>query len=356
VARVSRRAALAGLAAAAVIPAERARAGMIDAVPAPFRTPHRLGRLVLEKSADPTAFDSKFVDGPFVFRGPDRFYMSYYGFDGTGYQTGLAESDDLIHWRKRGILLGRDPSSPITRYNVALASILREPGLRSRGRPLKVNGRYVASWNAYPSPGMEEGPAVIGLAHSDDLLRWTRDDRPILHPADGEPWEQGGLYRSFLTRDGDTFYLFYNAKNRATPWLEQIGVATSPDLKKWTRHKGNPILRVGGAGSNDARFVANPFVVRHRGQWAIYYYGYTPRSGARELLALGADPFHFDKVDEPVLDIGPPGAVDETFAHKPSLIWHDGALYHFYCAVSGKWPNEVRGISVARSTPWQADR
>src|SRR3546814_13496668 len=79
---------------------------------------------------------------------------------------------------------------------------------------------------------MEEGPAVIGLAWSDDLIRWHRDDTPILRPEDGAEWERAGLYRSYLIRDGDIYYLFYNAKNHDTPWLEQIGVATSRDLKR----------------------------------------------------------------------------------------------------------------------------
>jgi hypothetical protein len=34
------------------------------------------------------------------------------------------------------------------------------------------------------------------------------------------------------------------------------------------------------------------------------------------------------------------------------VIYHQGALYHFYCAVSGKYPAETRGIGVARSRPW----
>jgi hypothetical protein len=89
-------------------------------------------------------------------------------------------------------------------------------------------------------------------------------------------------------------------------------------------------------------------------QYAMFYFGFTyTRPGrARELLALGEDPYHFTKVPEVLIDVGPPGSIDETFAHKPSLIYHDGALYHFYCAVSGKYPNEVRGIAVARSNPW----
>src|SRR3546814_17661602 len=80
---------------------------------APYRTPYKLERLIVTRSDDPEAFDSKFVDAPLVIRGPDRFYMYYYGFDGVGYQTGLAESDDLLNWRKRGIALGRDLSSPL---------------------------------------------------------------------------------------------------------------------------------------------------------------------------------------------------------------------------------------------------
>src|SRR3546814_15487944 len=70
-----------------------------------------------------------------------------------------------------------------------------------------------------------------------------------------------------------------------------------------------------------------------------------------DLLAIGRDPFHFEKVTEPMIDRGAPGSIDETHAHKPSVIWHDGALYHFYAAVAGQYPDEVRGVAVARSVP-----
>src|SRR3546814_3344715 len=84
-------------------------------------------------------------------------------------------SSDLLNWRKRGIALGRDLSSPITRYNVAMSSILREPDLHAKGRPIKVDGRYLASWNAYPQPGMEEGPAVIrSEEHTSELQSLMR--------------------------------------------------------------------------------------------------------------------------------------------------------------------------------------
>jgi hypothetical protein len=47
------------------------------------------------------------------------------------------------------------------------------------------------------------------------------------------------------------FYLFYNAKTKTRPreqgggWIEQTGVATSRDLKTWTRYEKNPLIPVG---------------------------------------------------------------------------------------------------------------
>jgi len=324
---------------------------------APFRTPYKYGKLVLSASADSTAFDGKTVDDPFVFYHQGAFNMLYIGYDGTGYQTGLAKSTDLVNWTRVACVARRDPNSKYTRYNVALSCIVRESGLTSMGRLKKVNGRYLGAWNAYPNAGYEEGAAVIGLAWSDDLLHWELTN-PILFPADGAPWEHGGLYRPNLFEEDGVFYLYYNAKTDKLPkaegggWREQSGVATSRDLKQWTRYAGNPILTNGGHESRDARFASNPFVVRYGKLWGMYYFGFDFHGKARELLALGRDAYHFTKVDEIMIDTGPAGSVDETFAHKPCVIFHDGALYHFYCAVSGKWPSEVRGISVARSKPW----
>jgi len=44
----------------------------------------------------------------------------------------------------------------------------------------------------------------------------------------------------------------------------------------------------------------------------------------------------------------PPGSVDSKCAPKPSIIFRNGVLYHFCCAVS---PENGRGISVATSQP-----
>jgi len=365
------------LQAAVVASAERFAFAAADPI-APYRTPYKFPALVLKATGNKQDFDGLSVDDPIVFRANGRFHMLYIGYDGTGYQTGLASSTDLIHWTRTALVGPRDPSSRFTKYNLALSSVLRDKNLHGTGEAIKVNGRYLGAWNAYPSAGYEEGAAVIGLATSPDLLHWTLTD-PILSPADGASWEHGGLYRPDLLLDNGTYYLYYNAKTDTLPksegggWHEQTGVATSPDLKQWTRSPLNPILHNGPRGSatypatnllhdqspptpdtRDSRFASNPYVVKNGSQYGMFYFGfgYERPGRACEMLALGPDPLHFTKQPGILIDTGAPGSIDETFAHKPSVIYHQGALYHFYCAVSGRYPNETRGIAVARSKPW----
>ena len=183
---------------------------------APFRTPYKYGKLILAASDDPNAFDCKSVDDPFVFLHEGAFYMLYIGFDGTGYQTGLAKSADLVTWERIACVARRDPNSKYTRFNIALSCLVRDNSLTSNGQAKKVHGRYLGAWNAYPGAGYETGAAVIGLAWSSDLLHWELTD-PILLPADGAPWEHGGLYRPNLIEQNGIFYLYYNAKTDALP-------------------------------------------------------------------------------------------------------------------------------------------
>jgi predicted GH43/DUF377 family glycosyl hydrolase len=319
--------------------------GAAALMPDPLATPHKLGRLVLKGSGTPGAFDEKAVDCPFVFRDGDGFGMTFVGFDGQGYQTGLATSRNLVDWTSQGAILRRDPANPVTRYNVALTWILRENDLRAPGRLKRVRGRYLGVYHAYPSPGYESGPAVIGLAWSRDLKQWEVDP-PCLRPEDGADWERGGLYKACIIEDKGVYSIFYNAKTTERRWHEQTGFASSRDLKTWTRHSGNPVIPNGGPGSLDERFASDPCVLRAGREWALFYFSLDAKGVARERVALSPDLRTFTKREGAIIDVGGPGTVDERYAHKPSMITHRGVLYHFYCAVS---KDNVRGISVATS-------
>ena len=183
---------------------------------APYRTPYKYPELVLKATGNKADYDGISVDDPIVFRANGRFHMLYIGFDGAGYQTGLAafgRSHPLdAHssgWPARSQLAIHQVqprrSAPFCATRTCMAPAKR----------IKVDGQYLAAWNAYPSAGYEAGAAVIGLARSHDLLHWTLTE-PILSPADGAPWEHGGLYRPDLLLDRGTYYLYYNAKTDAS--------------------------------------------------------------------------------------------------------------------------------------------
>jgi hypothetical protein len=89
----------------------------------------------------------------------------------------------------------------------------------------------------------------------------------------------------------------------------------------------------------------------------MFYYGNCSDGHARDSAALSRDLLHWVKLDQILIDVGPPGSIDARHAQKPGIITRDGKLYHFYCAVSpARDPHmgeiehgEVRGIAVAHN-------
>ena len=322
-------------------------------------TPKKHGRLVVSPSYKKGAFDSHAVDGPFLFFHDGKYWMTYFGWDGKGYQTGLSSSDDLLNWRQERVLLKRGPKGSVTEHNAALTCIMRDNELFGPSTLKRVDGRFIGTYHAYPEPGYETGPGMIGLCNSEDLRTWVVDD-PILRPDPTWEWESGGLYKSWLMEADGVYYLFYNAKNKlgkSSPWLEETGVATSTDLENWERYSGNPVLKVGPAGDFDDKFASDPCVLRHNGTWIMFYYGNCSDGHARDGVGFSDDLLHWQKGNRVLVDVGPDGSIDSKYAHKPGIITKDGRLYHFYCAVAPAEDrhlgeidhSEVRGISVATS-------
>lgn len=322
-------------------------------------TPFKLGRAVLEGSGIEGAFDSHGVDVPFVFRHNDRFYMTYIGFDGIGYQTALAVSDNLLDWEHLDVILKREETTHWDHVGAAGTWILKQTdGLYDLPTLRKYNNRYWMMYHSYPSTGYEAGAAEIGLAWCEDeqLLEWHKLERPIFSWKDGAEWERGGLYKSSLVEHEGKFYMFYNAKDVTSgKWSEQTGVAISEDLLHWERVPYNPVIPV-SVGRWDGKFVSDPAIYKDGELWLIFYFGYNGIH-AQEGLAVSRDLITWEKHDEPIIPYGPQGSLDATHAHKASVVYHIGILYHFYCAVrpsqegdtTSHLSNEYRTITVATS-------
>ncbi|MEI7025560.1 hypothetical protein [Paenibacillus sp. y28] len=323
-----------------------------------YVTPYKYGKPVLVGSGAPGSFDEHAVDCPFVFQHQGQFYMMYVGFDGIGYQTALATSRDLLHWEHLAVILRRNEGGGWDSKNIAGTWIMKENRLAAPPVLQKWNGKYWLVYHAYPEFGYEEGSAKIGLAWTEDenLLEWHRMADPILVPEDGADWEKGGLYKECLIQHEDTFYLFYNAKNKNKGrWTEQTGVAFSKDLLQWERYANNPVLPVTPDGW-DSGFASDPCVLRNNDEWVMYYFGFNFKH-AQEGLALSKDLLNWEKYPDPIIRVGEEGSIDSIFAHKPSVITHEGVLYHFYCSCrlfregdpTKNYGKEFRTITVAAS-------
>lgn len=82
-----------------------------------------------------------------------------------------------------------------------------------------------------------ERTSRLGYAESSDGLHFTRSTTPVLYPGNDSQKEfewPGGCEdpRVAVTEDG-TYVVFYTQWNRKVP---RLGVATSKDLKTWTKH------------------------------------------------------------------------------------------------------------------------
>jgi len=311
-----------------------------------FSTPYRREQPVLEPSSDSLSFDSKFTDAPFVYKYDNKWWMTYVGFDGKGYRTGLAVSENLLNWKRIGVILDHGKSDDFDSCGAGGVWILRNNSFEN-AEPLKYNGKYWMCYYGNNDIGLEGGRGSIGLAFSEDLIHWEKfSHNPILSCNEGKDWEKGTLYKGCLIKSNNEFLLFYNAKSKVyPPWREQIGLATSKDLKNWKRYSGNPILKNSKSGW-DKLYVADPQVCHWGDLWLMFYYGFDGYY-AQEGVAISHDLIKWEKWPEPILRIGKTGSIDSQCAHKPAVIMHKDTVYHFYVAVSEE--SNLRQIGLATS-------
>jgi predicted GH43/DUF377 family glycosyl hydrolase len=291
--------------------------------------------------------NGKNVDCPSVFRFGDKWYMTYIVFDGTGYESAIAESVDLLHWTPLGKTM-RFSETGWDRAQKAGFVALEDTAWGGTCGLEKYRGKYWMSYIGGALKGYETDPLAIGIAWTDDpttTAEWHRLPEPVLSrdQPDVRYWEKLTQYKSTIVRDkskslGYPFVMFYNGKPRKGH--ERIGMAVSKDMKTWHRYGAEPVVDNGKGISGD------PQIVRIGDVWVMFYFGAFWRPKAFDTFACSYDLVHWTKWTGPDL-IAPSEPWDKTFAHKPSVLKVDGVVYHFYCAVG----DQGRVIALATSKP-----
>ena len=335
------------------------------------RTPYKYGMVVAPQS------NFRKYDCPTVYRENGKWYMTFVcydgkdGTDGRGYETWMAESDDLLHWT----ILERVLALPPTKQGHELGSWDQNqrggfPSLIDYewGGTYEMQAYKKQHWMTYiggPGTGYEavNAPLSIGMASTaGDIATahpWDTYNHPLMSfdDKDAQWWEQLTQYKSTIYWIKDKrqrikgeekypFVMFYNAggKDATHPKGERIGIALSRDLKHWKRYPGNPVF----AHDSDGTITGDAQLVRMGDVWVMYYfsaYNPTREYNAYNTFAASYDLVHWTDWTGDDLII-PSKPYDEMFAHKSCVVKHDGIVYHFYCAV-----NEAgqRGIALATS-------
>ncbi|HPA20650.1 MAG TPA: family 43 glycosylhydrolase [Verrucomicrobiae bacterium] len=275
---------------------------------------------------DTSRLDKPFAKDPSVIRFANRYLMYFslppFGKERAtpdspkGWSIGIAESEDLIGWKKIGEMLSEQecdrnglcaPGAIILDRKVhlfyqtygngpkdAICHAVSEDGVRFTREPDNPVFRPSGPWTsgraidaeAHPlgdrlllyfatrDPGMKTqmvGVAAAPLGSAYGRETWKQlVDGPILKPE--LPWEKRCIEAPTVLTRGSRLYMFYAGAYNNEP--QQIGCATSTDGVKWTRLSDVPLLANGGPGHWNASESGHPGAFADQdGRHYLFYQG-----------------------------------------------------------------------------------
>jgi len=241
-------------------------------------------------------WDVKIRERGWILRDGDAYHMWYTGYDGTrpGIKLlGYATSADGIEWT-------RHPENPIYRDHWVEDMMV-----------VKHRGTFYMF-----AEGRGDQPHLLT---STDGQRWTRQGPLDIRKVDGTPIEPGVYGTPTAWYEAGTWYLFYERRDLGI-WL-----ATSKDMKKWTKVQAEPVL-LPGQGQHDEKYIALNQIVKHEGKYYAQYHGSagdTDPSLWSTNVAVSEDLLHWKKYSaNPLFPIK---------QNKSSgILVHDGKLYRLY--------------------------
>jgi predicted GH43/DUF377 family glycosyl hydrolase len=320
--------------------------GVMNRVYEEIKTPYKYGLVLVPED------NGKMVDSPSIFCYQGTWYMIYIVFDGQGYETWIARSDNLLQWQTMGRIMSFTADTWDANQKAGYIA-LQDFTWGGSYKVEKYKKRYWMSYLGGADHGYEAGILGIGVAYTDALHKvreWQRLKNPVLLPGDKDArwYDNETIYKSSVIHDksktlGHPFVMFYNAKGQLITQgknsAERIAIAVSDNMVEWKRLGDRPVIDHQTGISGDA------FITKIGDVWVMFYFGARWRPGAFERFACSYDLVHWTKWEGKDL-IVPSEPYDNVYAHKPFVIKYKGIVYHFYCAVNKQ---DQRGIAVATS-------
>jgi predicted GH43/DUF377 family glycosyl hydrolase len=136
------------------------------------------------------------------------------------------------------------------------------------------------------------------------------EGNPVLRLGPAGSWESKQVSHPRILFDGKLFRMWYAGSNDT---CRQIGYATSVDGINWTKHPNNPIIKVGLRGAIDDMVVSPGAVVYDGTNYLMYYTARSYASYGAICHATSPDGISWtkDTANNPILKKGAPGWWDD---------------------------------------------
>jgi len=230
------------------------------------------GRIMLATSTDGFQFTSlpdavvvpeheweKFgCEDPRVVKFGDFFYLTYNGAHTCSEkleyysQPCLATSEDLHRWVKHGPML-KPQQRTWCSIGYKSAAIV----------PSRLSSRYVMYFEGrgIPGPGQER----IGIAYSQDLLRWQADlSGPVLLPRE-DSFDNKGLEPGCALMTDEGILLIYNSWNWDNVFRPGWALFSKEEPSKLIARCNHPLLE------REERVIFTEGLVHRGNRWLLYY-------------------------------------------------------------------------------------
>ncbi|MGA2130995.1 MAG: hypothetical protein ABSH50_01660 [Bryobacteraceae bacterium] len=181
--------------------------------------------------------------------------------------------------------------------------VWRKEGLVLAPEPGAGEGDYIAAngaalldggqfWYWYQA-GAKDAPR-IGLARANDARRWHKSRFPVLSYGPRGSWDERGIADPYVIKLREYFYLYYLGQDRAR--RQRLGVARSRDGENWQKLRANPVLELGPYGSFDEMGLGEPAVWIGYGYYWMLYTGRDAHENRRLGMARSKDGVHWEKL------------------------------------------------------------
>jgi len=202
------------------------------------------------------------VEDPRIAQIGDTYYLTYTGYNKKDAQLCLAESKDLIHWKRLGVILPAYQGNWNRAWTKSGAIV-----------PEKIDGKYWMYWLGTAADKTDQ----MGLSSSKDLLRWHEETvTPVLQ---GRP----GKFDSRVVEPGppaiitpDGIVLVYNGADDKLVYRTGIAVFDRRDPRKVLYRSDEPVFGPELAWERAGQVPNVVFVegmARKESTWLFYYGG-----------------------------------------------------------------------------------